>query len=167
MKQSNRLPTLGLLIVLCSFALGGCGGSSNGKRLTRAEFAAKATAICVSYNNEFNKDCNNALAAVRRGNIRADSAAKIASDKLISLGKKTVTDLEKLKPPVDEEATVKRAIALTEDVLALEAADAVELNKGDVRQATKLQDKMTRSILKSLVLFHALGVGCNMFVTPP
>ena len=163
MTRSRLLTTLGVLIALCVLVLVGCGGNSNGKRLTKAEYAAKANAPCVSFNHEFD--------ALGRGKIPGGrisrlTAAKKALDELFRFGEKTVASLKKLRPPADEEVTAKQAIGLAEAVLKLEAAAVAELNKGDARQATKLQNKMAPSILKYSALNHALGVECNMFLTP-
>jgi len=81
--------------VLTTAALAGCGGGGS-KQLTKAEYAAKADAICGKYNQQ-----TKALSNPSNLKELAD-----VSDKTLPILASAISDLKKLKPPPDEQATV-------------------------------------------------------------
>jgi DNA-binding NtrC family response regulator len=95
-----------LLVVAFAVTLvAGCGGGG-GKRLSKTEFAAKADAICRKYNRL-------SQSASNPGNF---SELAAAVHKLTTLLDQSVTDLRKLRPPKDEQATVDRWIDSVESI---------------------------------------------------
>ncbi len=96
--------------------LAGCGGGGGGERLTRAEFASKADAICGKYNQQ--------TKALENPTNLSD-LAKVA-DKTIPILDNALKDLRKLKPPEDEQAKVDQWLQQVENL------------KGDL---TEIRDK--------------------------
>jgi hypothetical protein len=84
-------------LVFVVVLLAGCGGDGEGggKPLTRQQYAAKADAICA-------KDKQRTEALARPTNL-AD-LGKVA-DQMLPILDQARTDLRKLKPPADEQAT--------------------------------------------------------------
>ena len=80
-----------LTIVLAA----GCGGGSSGQRLTREQYAAKADAICTKYKQKTD--------ALSRPSTLSDLAN--VSDQVLPLLHKAKGELEKLRPPQNEQAT--------------------------------------------------------------
>jgi hypothetical protein len=79
-------------LALVLLAAAGCGG---GGRLTRAEYAKKADAICVKYNGKIN--------ALDRPKNEAELVGYV--DKAVPLVKDASGELADLKPPQDEQHT--------------------------------------------------------------
>ena len=75
----------------------GCGGSSNGQRLTREQYAARADAVCSKY-----KQKTDALSRPSTLSGLAD-----VSDQLLPLLHDARGELRALRPPRNEEATAK------------------------------------------------------------
>jgi hypothetical protein len=118
----RRTPFL-LLAVLFAAGCGGGGGSS--ERLTRADYAKKADAICGKYSQQ-----TNALANPSNLSDLADVA-----DKTIPILDNALNDLHKLKPPADEQAIADQWLA------------EVEKLKGDLEE---LRDKAKDKDLKGV-----------------
>jgi hypothetical protein len=94
----RRASTLLVAIVV----LGGCGGSgSGGQRLTRAEYAKQADAICSKY-----KQKTDALSRPATLSDLADIA-----DQVLPLLHDAKGELRKLRPPQNEDATASAWIA--------------------------------------------------------
>jgi len=81
--------------VLTTVLLVGCGGSG-ATRLSKAEYATKADAICHKYNQQ-----TKALSNPSNLKELAD-----VSDKTLPILANAISDLRKLKPPASEKATV-------------------------------------------------------------
>jgi hypothetical protein len=78
-----------------AFLLPSCGGGdSGGKRLTKAEYASKADAICGKYNEKSASFANPK---------NLSDLAKVA-DNTLSILDQAISDLSKLEPPVSEKA---------------------------------------------------------------
>ena len=97
-----------LLLLLTVFAAG-CGGggsggrsSSDGDRLTRAEFAAKADAICKKYNQKTKQIGQNSKSL-------ADVAK--AFDQALPLLENALSEIKALKPPKSEQRSVDEWLA--------------------------------------------------------
>lgn len=118
----RRAPFL-LLAVVLGAGCGGGGGSS--ERLTRADYAKKADAICGKYSQQ-----TNALANPSNLSDLADVA-----DKTIPILDNALGDLHKLKPPADEQATADQWLA------------EVEKLKGDLKE---IRDKAKDKDLKGV-----------------
>ena len=136
---------IGTVLVLCSC---GGGGSDNGKRLTKEQFAAKANAICVSFN---------------KANSAAGTPASIKEaiaqvEKLTPLYEKRVSDLAKLKPPANEEATVSRIVALETKRTSLVKEVLAALKKNDVVAANKLVQSGNADSKEAKSLYPKVGL---------
>jgi hypothetical protein len=118
----RRAPFL-LLAVVFAAGCGGGGGSS--ERLTRADYAKKADAICGKYSQQ-----TNALANPSNLSDLADVA-----DKTIPILDNALDELHKLKPPADEQATADRWLA------------EVEKLKGDLKE---IRDKAKDNDIKGV-----------------
>ncbi|HEY6835096.1 MAG TPA: hypothetical protein VI142_01375 [Gaiellaceae bacterium] len=92
-------PLLAALAVV--LLLAGCGGGSDPPRLSQAEFASKADAICRTYNRQ--------SSAIARPTSLAELATAI--DKLVAMLDQSVKRLQKLRPPKDEQADADRWLA--------------------------------------------------------
>ena len=93
---------LAFVVVLAVVA--GCGGSS---RLSKAEYAKRADAICTKYNAKLK-------ALARPTNI---SALPDYVDKALPLARKGDDELRALKPPKDEEQTAKEWLDQSDSVV--------------------------------------------------
>jgi hypothetical protein len=101
-----------LFLVVAVALLAACGGGGGGKPLSRTEYASKADAICSKYSEQ-----TKALANPSDLSGLADVA-----DKTLPILDRAFTDLKKLKPPANEQATVNQWL------------DQVENLKGDLRE---------------------------------
>jgi hypothetical protein len=105
------------VLLLALLFVSGCGGGGGGsKRLSRAEYASKADAVCGKYNQQ-----TRAL----QNPTSLSELAKVA-DKTLPILDNAIRDLRKLKPPANEQATVDEWLA------------GVENLKGDL---TEIRDK--------------------------
>lgn len=112
-----------LLAVLLAAGCGGGGGS--GERLTRADYASKADAICGKYNQQ-----TKALANPTNLSGLADVA-----DKTLPILDNALNDLKDLRPPESEQATADQWLA------------EVEKLKGDL---TEIRDKANDNDIKGV-----------------
>lgn len=121
-----------LLVAAISVLLvAGCGGGggSGGARLSRAQYAAKADAVCSKYNR-----LSQAIA-----NPTSLSELADAADKLVPLLDQSVKELRKLRPPKNEQATVDRWI------------DDVEAIRSDLREVgDKARKKDSKGVQTAL-----------------
>jgi hypothetical protein len=76
--------------------LAACGGGGGGKRLTKAEYASKADAICGNYNQQ--------VKALGTPSTLKELAT--VADRTVPILGKAVRDIRKLKPPQNEQDTV-------------------------------------------------------------
>jgi hypothetical protein len=83
-----------LVVALAVTLVAGCGGGG-GKRLSKTQYAARADAICRKYNR-----LSQAIANPKSLKQLAD-----AVDKITPLLDRSVTELRKLSPPKNEQAT--------------------------------------------------------------
>jgi len=143
--QSKATVALGMLIVSGSLVLGGCGGGG-GKRLTKAEFAARANAVCT----EFNKKLEIASAKNPQSSLKAS----------LPLYRDEISSLKGLRPPQREQQIFDQAMTLLEDYSSHVATAAAAIEKNDLDFATAL--KLARGngaiVEKSDALFTKLGV---------
>ena len=137
------LIAIGALLVLCS-----CGGSGGGKRLTKAQFAEKANALCVTFNT----------AEKAAGNPSSIAGAITYFEKLTPLYEKRVANLEKLKPPASEEADVKSLIAIEKNEASLAKQLLAALKKNDTTKANELVASGNSDSTKAKPLYKRLGL---------
>jgi hypothetical protein len=95
------------LIVSSSIILGSCGGG-RGKPLTKAEFVARANAICVPFKKAVAKEIRTAGASI---STEKDLSSSL---RLLPIYKGEVAHLKALVPPVAEQKTFDRVIILSE-----------------------------------------------------
>ena len=94
-----------VLIVVVAGLVAGCGGGSG--RLSKAEYAKRADAICTKYN-----------AKIRAlGRPTAISGLPAYVDKALPLARKGDDELRGLKPPKDEEQTAKEWLDQNDSVV--------------------------------------------------
>jgi len=150
--QSKATVALGMLIVSGSLVLGGCGGGS-GKRLTKAEFAARANAVCA----EFDKKLEIASAKNPQSSLKA--SLPLYRDEISSLKGDEISSLKGLRPPQREQQIFDQAMTLLEDYSSHVATAAAAIEKNDLDFATAL--KLARGngaiVEKSDALFTKLG----------
>ena len=99
---------LALFLVLVVAVAGGCGGGGGGsgsgggsERLTASEYAARADALCRKYNQETKK-----IGQAKNLQDVAD-----AFDRALPILERALTELQRLKPPANEQAKVARWLA--------------------------------------------------------
>ena len=145
--KKRRLGIVGLLAIGLVLVLSSCGGGSS-KRLTKEQFAAKANALCVSFNNEVKK----------AGSPKTTAEAITYFNKLLPLYKKRVNGIDKLNPPASEEANVNRIVTLEKEQVARVDALIAAIKKNDVTQANKLVKEGNTNGRKSKTLYTKLGI---------
>jgi hypothetical protein len=109
-------------LLLAILLVAGCGGSSNDQRLTRDQYAAKADAICGKYTQKTD--------ALSRPATLSDLAD--VSDQVLPLLRDARTELDRLRPPQDEEAIANAWL----DEFAVIIRDVEQ-----IRDAAKKNDK--------------------------
>jgi len=137
---------------MLAFALAaGCGGGGS-KPLTRTEYAAKADAICGKYTQQ-----TKALAHPSNLKDLADVAGKT-----LPILDNALSDLHKLKPPADEQATVNQWLAQVENLKGdlKEIRDKAKSN--DLQGVQAVVPKATQHNQQSNQLATQLGMSvCN------
>jgi hypothetical protein len=114
-----------LLLLAVLFAAGCGGGGGGGERLTRADYASQADAICGKYNQQ-----TKALANPTSLSDLADVA-----DKTLPILDNALNDLHDLRPPANEQATADEWLA------------EVEKLKGDLKEIRdKANDNDTKGV---------------------
>jgi hypothetical protein len=78
-------------------------------------------------------------------------------DKLLPEEQKLIADLKALRPPADEEATAKKAIAFGEQVYAGETKLDAALKAGDMTKAQELKSELDVPGNQADDLFTQLG----------
>jgi hypothetical protein len=112
---------IGLLFLAGCGGGGSGGGSGGGKRLSRADYAAKADAICNRQNSQVGK--------IKSPKNLADLAD--AFDSALPVLDKALADLEKLQPPKTEQTLADKWLAQSR---------VVRTELKDVRDKAKAKD---------------------------
>lgn len=139
------------MLLLGIVVLAGCGGGGS-KRLSKAEYASKADAICGKYNQQ-TKSLQNPS--------NLSDLAKVADKTLPILGN-ALKDLRKLKPPVDEQATVDQWLTQVENLEGdlTEIRDKAKTN--DLQGVQAVVPRAQEHNTKSNQLASQLGMSvCN------
>ncbi len=116
------------LVLSAVIAATGC-GDSGGQRLSRAEYASKADAICRQYGEDTS------------GLTNPTTASELVTvlDKQLPILEKALGDVHRLKPPESEQATVDQWLAYEDRI----KADLEELR--DKAKAHDLQGARARA----------------------
>lgn len=134
-------------LLLAVVVAAGCGGGGS-TRLTRAEFATKADAICAKYNQQ------------TRALANPSNLSELASvaDKTIPILDHALTDLRNLKPPTNEQTTVDQWLAQVENLKGdlQEIRDKAKSN--DMPGVQSVVPKASRHNAKSNQLATQLGM---------
>jgi hypothetical protein len=149
-----RLGIVILLVTVAVLALSSCGSSSGNKRLTKQQFAAKAGALCVSFNQ------GEKAARKASGNL-ANPTPKILVaylEKTTPLFEKRIADLKKLKPPAGDQAAVKQIVGFETKQATLARQLIAALKKNDVAKANTLLASGSANSAKAKSLYTKLGV---------
>jgi len=146
--KKRRLVIMGLFAIGAVLVLCSCGGGGGNKRLTKEEFAAKANALCKSFN-----DADKAA-----GSPTSLAEAVAYFEKLTPLYEKRVTDLDALKPPADEQATVDKIVALEKDEADVARQLLAALKANDQAKANELVASGNANSKKAKVLYKELGL---------
>jgi len=136
-----------ILLVACALVAAACGGSS--KRLTHAEFAAKANAVCSKYNDRLK-----ALPAPRNAKQFADL---VHNGK--ALIKQEIADLRKLRPPAAEQSTFDGMLVGAADGLPILDQMETAARSGDLRRAQQLDAKLGIKDSQVNAVARRLGLG--------
>ena len=130
----------------------GCGAGGGSKRLTRNQYAAKADAICAKYKQQLK---------VPEG-VSSMSELVASVDKGLPVLAKVLDEMRKLRPPVDEQATVDGWLAQIQNVEGDLKAIRDEAKSNDRQGVLNVLSKGTRHNAKSRQLATQLGMTvCN------
>jgi hypothetical protein len=133
------------------FLLPGCGGGS-GARLTKAEYASKADAICGKYNQQIRTF----------GNPKNLSDLAKVADKTLPVLDQTIKEISKLEPPAREKALSDQWLSQVRNLRAdlQEIRDAAKA--GNIQGVQAVVPKATDHNSKSNALADQLGMSvCN------
>jgi hypothetical protein len=142
-----------LVLLALVFAAGcGGGGGGGGERLSRADYASKADAICGKYTQQ-----TKALANPSNLSDLADVA-----DKTLPILDNALSDLKKLKPPADEQATADQWLAAVENLRGDLKEIRDKANAKDIKGVQAVVPKATQHNAKANSLATRLGMTvCN------
>ena len=144
----SRLGTLALLVIGAVLVLSSCGGGGS-KRLTKEQFAAKADALCAAFHKKVN--------AVPTPTTADETVAYL--EKLLPLDEKLIADIKNLKPPANEEATVKRVGALGEEQSITRVKNLIAaLKANDQAKVKTLIAEGDKNANEMKALFEQLGI---------
>jgi len=145
--KKRGLGITGLIAIGALLVLGGCGGGGN-KPLTKAQFVAKANALCVSFN-----DANKAA-----GSPTSLATAITYFEKMTPLYEKRVASFSKLKPPTSEAATVTRLVTIEKKEASLAKDVLVALKKNDKTATNTLIQSANTNSAQAKPLYQTLGL---------
>jgi hypothetical protein len=140
------------LLLAVLFAAGCGGGGGSGERLTRADYASKADAICGKYNQQ-----TKALANPTNLSDLADIA-----DKTLPILANALNDLHDLRPPANEQATADEWLAEVEKLKGDLKEIRDKANDNDVKGVQGVVPKATEHNSRANQLATQLGMTvCN------
>jgi len=150
LKRSGQAVVLVALLISAAIVVGGCGSkgnSGNEKRLTKAEFAARANAICV--------DAQKKTDALGEPKTTAEFLALLP--KYRDLSAKTANDLKKLKPPANEQTLVDKVLTASGQQIGVLDQMITALEKNDKALVQKLAEKGSTMDTANNRTFRQLG----------
>ncbi len=132
----------------CGGGGGSGGGGGGGERLSRADYASQADAICRKYNKR-----TKAL-----GNVRSLSDLAKAFDRALPLLENALAELGTLRPPENEQNTVSRWLAQSQ-VLKRDLEQIRDRARAkDMKSVQSLFAKATRDDQRGNELARTLGM---------
>lgn len=139
-----------MILVLATVA--GCGGTTtDSPRLSRAEYASKADAICREYKRQIN--------AI---DVRTFSQLAPALDKVLPILDKALDEVHGLDPPEGEQATVDQWLRVSDRVRADMKAERDKAKANDENGAKAADAKGLRDDSRGNELATKLGMKvCN------
>jgi hypothetical protein len=141
-----------LLMLVLPVLLAACGGDDSGPRLTKAEFASKADAICEKYNKQAESlDRPNSLTEL------ADVA-----DNTIPILRNAISEWRKLNPPQSEADTVDEWIGSVEQLVGDLEEIRDQADKGSMQGVQKVVPQADQHNRRTNELATQLGMTvCN------
>jgi hypothetical protein len=141
-----------LLMLVLPVLLAACGGDDSGPRLTKAEFASKADAICEKYNKQAESlDRPNSLTEL------ADVA-----DNTIPILRNAISEWRKLNPPQSEADTVDEWIGSVEQLVGDLEEIRDQADKGSMQGVQKVVPQADQHNRRTNELATQLGMSvCN------
>jgi hypothetical protein len=138
-RSLSRLRLQTVLVVglpaLASIGATGCGGDDQG-RLSRAEFALQANAICADYTAR--------LAAIPPGETGLVGGGTTLQTKVLPLFRKQLAEIRALRPPADDERTFTNLTETWEQLLAIGSRSANAAIAGDLPTVERLGTQIAR-----------------------
>ncbi|MGD0272702.1 MAG: hypothetical protein ABSB96_03115 [Gaiellaceae bacterium] len=135
MKRNQKTTVMAVLLVSGAIVLGGCGGGGSGKRLSKAEFATKVSALCTDYRKKIKP----------LGNSQSSAEAAKLMKRNENLLAQLVAEMKKLKPPANEEASVDRILTIAQQERGIIEQVIVAVERNDRAEYSKLFNKLIRS----------------------
>jgi hypothetical protein len=141
-----------LVMLVVPVLLAACGGDDRGPRLTKAEFASKADAICEKYNKQAESlDRPNSLTEL------ADVA-----DNTIPILRNAINEWRKLNPPQSEADTVDEWIGSVEQLVGDLEEIRDQADKGSMQGVQKVVPQADQHNRRTNELATQLGMTvCN------
>jgi hypothetical protein len=103
--HAPRRATAGLILVVFTVPVAACGSSARGTSTTKADFIARADAICSSYNDLVSNATKN------RKRTAPSQAATIVQHRLVPLYQRRNDALAQLTPPAADRTTIAQIIS--------------------------------------------------------
>jgi hypothetical protein len=149
MSMKKRLSVVAGVAVACALALSGCGGggSSSGARLTKAEFSAKANALCTDFNKKID--------ALPNPTTEAEMSSML--DQMKGMFEQVVAGMKKLNPPAESQAAYDRIMVLADEQLARVDDMIAALKAKDLARLQKLTKEGDTNDAETNKLFKELG----------
>lgn len=158
MRQTRPPGSLGVIFLVSTVLASGCGGKS-GARLSKAEYAARANAICAAFGKtamEATSRMERTIKGAPNPTVLMKKSVEMDS-KLLPLFHDMFARLKELKPPAPEQQTADKAVALGEK-LTSEVAEMVAAVRGnDIAAAWKIDFESAPISEKLDPMFVTLG----------
>lgn len=142
---------LAVLILPALLALGACGDDDNGsepKTLTRQELVSKADALCRSYNEK--------QAELGQANNVKELAAQ--GEELLPLQEQIGRKFKRLRARPEDRATLRRVIAVQEELAALNRNRYAAAERGDQQAVQEATDEFAATYPDYVEAARALGL---------
>jgi hypothetical protein len=141
-----------LAVSLVPMLVAACGGQDRGPRLTKAQFASKADAICAKYNDKVSS----------LGNPQTLTELADVADNTVPVLQDAIRDLGKLNPPEAQEDTVADWLDSVEQLKKDLEEIGDQADKGSMKGVQAVVPKADQHNKRSNELATALGMRvCN------